>query len=481
MKLNRRTVLIGASSLAIKPWRFVPEPATAYVKQGTLQGTSNNGVKIFLAVPFAAPPIDNLRFKLPQPPKQWSGTRDATKNAPAAMQSGNGDSEDCLYLNIFAPADSGNYPVYVWIHGGGNTAGGTNGQSGISFARNGIVVVTLAYRLGAFGYLPLDHLLGEEYASSGVNGIQDLTAALQWIQENIHAFGGDPSQVTIGGHSAGAKNVSALLATPNAKGTFHRAIMQSGSGQTVHRPQVGKEVTTHLLRILSIEPSNARDLLKLTSLELLKAQQQLQNEYPANFPFRPTIGSQYLPNIPEKNIVAKLPLLIGTARDESLSFFDPKDASKPIQSREVSNIPYPTMQSMEQKYRQEFPKMSDLDRRVRLLTAEEYWMPSIRFAENHAASGAKTFMYRFNHANADPTSNHYNYAVHGAEYDYAWNHHDGWNVHETWCDFIHGQRLKDWPKYDTQDRLTILYGQNGNVTIESDPYSTERKLWDNNL
>lgn len=472
MKLNRRTFLIGTVGIATHPWRFIQDQPQVKVQQGTLQGYTENGVNIFKGIPFATPPVNYLRFKIAQPPKPWSGTREATKNAPAAMQSGNGDSEDCLYLNIFAPQEPGYYPVLFWIHGGGNTGGGTNGQGPGSFVKNGIIVVTVAYRLGSFGYLPLHHLLGDEYASSGVNGIQDLVAALRWVKANIEVFGGDANRVTIAGQSAGAKNVAALMATPNAKNLFSRAIMHSGSGLTVHSPQDGLEVTTQFLNANKLNP---QDLLKLTANELLKAQGKFSDDYLKNYPFRPSVGTEFLPQIPAENIQSNIPLIIGTCHDESLSFIDRTSVAAPINSRAVSHATSIPMSEIDELYRRNFPDLSDLDRRIRVLTGEEYWIPSIRHAEAHSKNGAKTWMYRFEHKNEE------GYAPHGAEMGHTWNPSQGWTLHETWSEFIKGKSPKIWPLYNSDDRQTLIYGQNGKTVVHSDPSSAERMIWSNLL
>jgi para-nitrobenzyl esterase len=187
---------------------------------GTVQGRTKDGVLLFAGIPYAAPPVGGGRFAPPAPPEPWSGTRDAARFGPVAWQPGKllgglmGLSEqhmeeDCLLLNVQTPAlDDGGRPVMVWIHGGGFTSGSgsTPWYNGASFARRGdVVVVTINYRLGALGFLHLPELGGERFAFSGLSGILDQVAALEWVRDNIAAFGGDPGNVTIFGESAGAR------------------------------------------------------------------------------------------------------------------------------------------------------------------------------------------------------------------------------------------------------------------------------------
>ena len=201
-------------------------PAIAHTSSGTLLGESTGGVRIFRGVPFAEPPIGPLRFRPTAKIKPWSSERDATRFAASAMQWHEGiapaeipfsHSEDCLYLNIWAPQGKGPFPVFVWIHGGGFVSGHAFEPvfDGTAFAREGIVCVTIAYRLGAFGFLNLAPLLGPGYAGSADNAIRDVMAALEWLQANLSAFGGDPSRVTIGGESAGAKLADILMGVPS--------------------------------------------------------------------------------------------------------------------------------------------------------------------------------------------------------------------------------------------------------------------------
>jgi para-nitrobenzyl esterase len=208
---------------------------------GAVQGIHTDGLTEYKAIPFAAPPVGELRWREPQPAKPWSGVRAATSFAPACMQTGvsmPGEtppavSEDCLYLNIWTPAGNpgARLPVLVWIYGGGFSNGSASMPLywGDRLARKGAVVVTFGYRLGPLGFLAHPDLTRESaHHTSGNYGLLDQIAALEWVRRNIEAFGGDPERVTIAGQSAGASSVSVLMASPLAKGLFHRAIAQSG-------------------------------------------------------------------------------------------------------------------------------------------------------------------------------------------------------------------------------------------------------------
>ena len=217
------------------------QAAPITVDGGQIEGVREGGVTVYKGVPFAAPPIGALRWREPQPAGPWSGIRVADRFASACIQKGvsmPGEtppaiSEDCLYLNIWTPATSPSdtRPVLVWIYGGGFSNGSAAMPLywGDALARKGIVVVTIAYRLGALGFLAHPELSRESpHTSSGNYGLMDQIAALNWVQRNIGAFGGDPARVTIAGQSAGAMSVSILMASPQAKGLFHRAIGESG-------------------------------------------------------------------------------------------------------------------------------------------------------------------------------------------------------------------------------------------------------------
>ncbi len=220
------------------------QPVPVKIDEGLLQGVVENGLTIYRGIPFAAPPVGNLRWRAPQSVQKWDGVRQTKEFAPAPMQSGNpdgGKSEDCLYLNVYTPAKSVNekLPVLVWIYGGGFSAGSTATPwyDGKKLAQKGVLFVSIAYRVGQLGFLAHPELSAENPSHvSGNYGLLDQIAALQWIQKNIAAFGGDPNKVTIFGESAGAISVSMLCASPLAKGLFRGAISQSGGSFGPTRP-----------------------------------------------------------------------------------------------------------------------------------------------------------------------------------------------------------------------------------------------------
>lgn len=232
---------LAAGAASCQPDRVSAEDRVK-VTGGVIEGTTGKGgIRVFKGIPFAAPPVGQLRWRAPQPVKPWTGVRKADAFGPAPMQDANlarwvegakTISEDCLYLNVWTPAQSPGerLPVMVWIYGGAFTIGATStpGYDGTRLAQKGVVVVSIAYRLGPFGFLAHPQLSAESGKGSGSYGLQDQIAALRWVKSNIAQFGGAPSRVTIFGESAGAISVSILMGAPGARGLFQRAISQSG-------------------------------------------------------------------------------------------------------------------------------------------------------------------------------------------------------------------------------------------------------------
>jgi para-nitrobenzyl esterase len=236
-------ILAGIAALAVGSAARADAPVVR-VESGELVGEATERALIFRNVPYAAPPVAPLRWKPPQRPLAWEGRRDAAQNGPSCPQRMNANgtpngggangptSEDCLQLNVFTPLTADKSPVMVWIHGGSHTQGAGWVYDGQNFARDGVIVVSINYRLGPLGYFAHPALTkaagpGEPLGSYG---LMDQIAALEWVKRNIAAFGGDPDNVTVFGESAGGMSILHLLTTPKAKGLFHKAIVQSGLG-----------------------------------------------------------------------------------------------------------------------------------------------------------------------------------------------------------------------------------------------------------
>jgi para-nitrobenzyl esterase len=304
-----------------------------HTASGAVEGTTSadGKVRVFEGIPYAAPPVGDRRWKAPQPVDPWDGTRQATKFGARCMQGNvygdmgfrdDGPSEDCLYLNVWTPAkDAGaNLPVMVWIYGGGFAAGATSEprQDGSKLAEKGVVVVSMNYRLGIFGFFSYPALTPESpHHASGNYGLLDQLAALEWVQQNIAAFGGNPHEVTIFGESAGSFSVSALMATPLARGLFERAIGESGAF-------LGKGLRAKSLSDSEAAGEKFADSIGAKSLEALRAipaPELLADVMKQNpFAFWPNIDGYYFPQDPRSIYAngkqAHVPLLAGWNKDE---------------------------------------------------------------------------------------------------------------------------------------------------------------------
>jgi para-nitrobenzyl esterase len=313
----------------------------ATTRQGKVEGEAYRGVLVFRGIPYAAPPVGKLRFRAPQPAAAWQGTLDATRSRASAPQAspvlpilgrligggGAGQSEDCLYLNVWTPAaDGGRRPVMVWIHGGAFVmgSGSTALYSGRRLAQRGdVVVVTLNYRLGALGALNLAALRGGDPAAGSNQGIRDQIAALEWVRDNIEAFGGDPGNVTIFGESAGGMSVGTLLGTPRARGLFHRAIAQSGAAHNVSTRAQAAQIAELFLAELGIRPDDEHALASVSLGDVLRAQSSvavLRAMRQGLLAWQPSEDGDLLPRTALETIAAgegsAVPLLVGTNLEE---------------------------------------------------------------------------------------------------------------------------------------------------------------------
>jgi para-nitrobenzyl esterase len=316
----------------------------AKVTGGEVSGVADSGISIFKGIPFAAPPVGDLRWKAPAPVKAWSGVKKADAFANACMQAPNTQgntapvSEDCLYLNIWTPAKSAKakLPVIVWIHGGGYVGGSTSIPlyDGTGFARKGVVMVSLAYRLGVYGFMAHPELSRESGHGSGTYGIQDLVTGLQWVRANVAAFGGDPRNVTILGHSAGAGAVNLLAASPQAKGLFHRVIAMSGASFTPLQTTAKGSSGMSIPALGFAETTGSDFLTKLGVKNIAEARRLSADTIQAatgGTAFRPVadgyIVSNDLRTLYEQHKFNDTPVLLGNVSDETLAFGGPKSVT----------------------------------------------------------------------------------------------------------------------------------------------------------
>jgi len=337
-----RAVLL-AIAITTVPWMSASANTTAKVEQGRLQGAKEESLTVYRGIPFAAPPVGELRWRAPQPAARWEGVRRADKFAPECVQgnfgagSGGGQapamSEDCLYLNVWTPAKSASerIPVLVWIYGGGFNGGATSipTYSGVVLAQKGVVLVSIAYRVGALGFLAHPELSAESAEHvSGNYGLFDMIAALQWIKKNIAAFGGDPNKVTIFGESAGGIAVSMLCASPLATGLFEGAISESGGsfGPPRRAGQPGEN-----MRLLAdaerdgMEFARTAGATSIAELRKMPAEKLLAATRGLAWP---NIDGWVIPSdqytLYEKKQYNDTPILIGYNSDEGASFSPPR-------------------------------------------------------------------------------------------------------------------------------------------------------------
>jgi len=345
--------MVIAAALASAP--AMAQTVTPMVKtdKGSVQGLKQDGVDAFLGIRYAAPPLGELRFMPPRPPEAWTGIADATGPGAPCMQlySASGpnesdvtramqgifptsteaktDNEDCLFLNVWTPdAKQGKRPVMVWFHGGGYAYGSGNwpAYNGRNLAAKGdVVVVTVNHRLNAFGYLNLAAKFGDAFAASGNVGNLDLVRALEWVRDNIAAFGGDPGNVTIMGESGGGSKVSHLMAMPAARGLFHKAVVQSGPGVISGRPAAAAEYADKILKEAGVETvEQLRSVRPDVIVEAVRKVTPAASALGRGPQFGPIADGTivprdpFLPAAPEQS--ANIPLMIGYNKTEMTLF-----------------------------------------------------------------------------------------------------------------------------------------------------------------
>ncbi|MGO9197580.1 MAG: carboxylesterase/lipase family protein [Acidimicrobiales bacterium] len=407
------------------------ELVTVETASGAVAGRREaDDLVVFRGIPYAAPPVGDLRFRPPTRPAPWPGTRETTESAPMSIQpppdtggSVPGDpseqSEDCLYLNVYTPACDGEArAVMVWIHGGGFVSGSATSAlyAGERLARHGIVLVTVNYRVGALGWLGHPSLAHPDDPGAGFAnwGLQDQVAALEWVTEHVAAFGGDPNRVTVFGESAGGMSVAALLATPAAGRLFQRAIIQSGAAIAVGQGSA-ERLAEDVAAEIGLEQLSRETLLALPASELLRAQLAIGPKYQVlGLPFQPVVDGGVLTEHPAAAIArgrsAGVDLLIGTNRDEwrfwtwtdpSLREIDDARLERLVR-RQIENAwltgsldPVETIETYRKARESRGAGVTPTDVYCGIASDWSFRVPSMRLASAHEGAGGRVFSYLF--------------------------------------------------------------------------------------
>lgn len=491
-----------------------PDPVVTTAK-GAVRGLRQGDTLTFLNIPYAAPPRGAGRFAPPQPHQPWDGVRDATVPGPNAPQSerklGNVDmtpyfgtgwsrGEDYLTVNVFTPAaKGGDLPVMVFVHGGGFVAGSTRSAmyDGSAFARDGVVLVTLNYRLGIAGFLDIP-------GAPANRGLLDVVAALRWVKANIAAFGGDPHNVTLFGQSAGATTVGGVLATPEAAGLFRRAIVQSGSGLGAFTTEQAARVTKAAAEALGIEP-HVDAFADISDERLVEAASQLAGiDLRTETHGDPLIGlspfSLVLDTQPAESVAAGLSadvdLLVGTNTEEGNLYLVPVGkyaTSTAADVDEAAARSHPNPAQLVETYRKSRPEASFAELRSAIMADALFGAGSRALAGAHAAhpeSATYTYEFAWRSQALDGELG----ATHAVELPFVFDLTDrpelngpgallgpdkppadlATRVHETWIRFA---RTGDpgWDPYDTERRATMRI--DAEWTQADDPRSQERQAW----
>jgi len=414
------------------------------VDGGLISGTTADGVRSFKGIPFAAPPVGELRWKAPQPVIAWNGVRECNDFGPQCPQAlypagsmyaspPQKQSEDCLYLNVWTAAKAGDKrPVMVWIHGGALTRGSGSNRvyDGTAFAKRGVVLVTVNYRLGPLGYLAHPDLTAESpQHSSGNYGVLDQIAALKWVQKNIAAFGGDVSRVTIFGESAGSWSVNTLVATPLAKGLFQRAIGESG-GQfgpgTYLKDDKNAMPSAERIGAAFAKAAGAESIKALRAVPAEKIIDVFNNDAEGKkFRTQPNVDGWVLPD-EIRSIFAKgkqndVPVIVGSNANEMTTLTVPAQVPKTIEA--YRKFVEPQYRDMIKEFDALYPVKSADDVASAYLGSLRdtvFTLPMRTWARMTSTGRSKAYLYFFSHVTPNPNSKYLG-AYHASEIAYVFN------------------------------------------------------------
>jgi para-nitrobenzyl esterase len=471
---------------------------------GRVRGTTEKDVLAFKGIHYGASTEGNGRFLPPQPAESWEGVFDATEYGQTAPQYGSlavpdvNQGEDCLVLNIWTPAvgDGGERPVMVWLHGGGYSSGSGSEATynGANLAKRGdVVVVTLNHRLNVFGYLYLEEIGGEAYTGSGIAGLLDIVLALEWVRDNIEAFGGDPGNVTIFGESGGGSKVSTLLAMPSAEGLFHKAIIQSGPGLTGVEPEDATDYAESLLAELGLEANELDQLQQVPIQEMLDAISVLSSGEMGGL--SPVVDGYYLPAHPFDPVAAptaaNVPLIIGTNHDEASFFIMMSGGAAEVdmtgsELRERLLVRYgDNTDEIIAAYQSADPEATPWELYIWILS-EGFRQASITLAERKAEGGtAPVYMYLFTRESESYPGFG---SPHFMEVAYVFdNTADSPNnelatiMSEAWIAFARSgdpnhPGMPNWEPYTADNRATMFFDIPCQLVI--DPYGEALEAWE---
>ncbi|MFH1683959.1 MAG: carboxylesterase/lipase family protein [Candidatus Margulisiibacteriota bacterium] len=469
---------------------FLPQRDIVQLDSGPISGKTEDGIRTFLGIPFAAPPVGELRWQPPQPAKPWKKVRACTKMGPACPQPNylavGPTDEDCLYLNVWIPAKGPDkkLPVMVFIHGGAFTVGSAaeKDYNGANLAKKGVVVVTLNYRLGPFGFLS-HPLLSQEspYGASGNYGLMDQNAALKWVNRNISSFGGDPNNVTIFGESAGSVSVAMQLIMPMSKGLFQRAIAESGGpyGLAYLFPQADGSMAKALKMGESFSQALKADTLKemrsKTSEEILAAFDFSLTPISKGMKFGPVVDNYVIPDEPKKlyqqGKQAKVKVIIGSNADEGNIFY------KPLSLKQYQWLVKSIFKANSDKVLTMFPASTDKDVRSaynKLITAAMFSEPARFVVRSQRKKGIKAYLYKFTRVPNTKKGKELG-AFHSVELPYVFGHlnkADGYTEDDLklsraimgyWTNFAktgdpNGAGLPLWPIYNAGTDKNLEFG-----------------------
>lgn len=514
--------VMALSAFILKARESGPPTGAVNTTNGPVRGYADDrGVQVFKGVRYGAPPVGDLRFRPPQKPAPWTEAADATQYGARAIQAGGGPaagtgvpgmSEDCLFLNVWTPGtDAKKRPVMVWLHGGGfsSGSGGDAFSDGGNLARRGdVVVVSVNHRLNVFGYLQLGREWGPEYASSGQAGMLDIVLSLEWVRDNIARFGGDPGNVTIFGESGGARKVAMLLAMPPAKGLFHKAIIQSGSGLDAPLREEAESLGRALLKNLGIGEGDREALRRADAQAIFKAQPA---PAPAASPsgrltmpatgFVPCVDGIALPRKPfipdAPPLSAGIPVLIGSNKDEMTIFraTGPKSGSaggEDFPAFVRAQLP-DKADALIPALRAAFAGYSAAHLIAATDTMKGYWIATVMQAERKAAQGAAP-VYVYLLAWETPVNEGRLRAHHALDVPLVFDNVESNRsmvgpgpgpqqmadlMSSAWIAFArsgnpNGGKLPHWPPYDVKDRATMRFDLDSRVV--KDPYSEIRRI-----